>query len=107
MDAIYYSEDSLSFKVLNINPHTLKGGGAVAKNKTQNLKETIWGELEGKHEMDETYVPKPEQTEREEGAAQSRAFEKNHNLENCLGRSRRLQNVIFLRGCISHWYQGR
>lgn len=35
----YCSEDSLSFEVLNINPHTL--AGADAKNKIQNLQETI------------------------------------------------------------------
>lgn len=58
LDRIYCSEGSLSFKVLNINPHTL--AEADAKNKTQNLQETIWGELEGECEMVKTYGPKPE-----------------------------------------------
>lgn len=57
--------------------------------------------------MDETYVPKPEQTEWAEGTAQCRAFEKNQHLESCLGRGKRFQNVIFLQGCIRHWYQRR
>lgn len=59
MDGIYCSKGSLSFKILNINPHIL--AVADAKNKTQNLQETIWGELEGEREMDKTYGPKPEQ----------------------------------------------
>lgn len=71
-------------------------GWADAKNKTQNLKETIWGELEGKREMDKTYGPKPEQTEQAEETAQCRAFEQNHHLESCLGRGSRFRNVIFL-----------
>lgn len=45
-------EASLSFKVLNINFHILWKKEADAKNKTSNLKETVWGELVGEREMD-------------------------------------------------------
>lgn len=60
LDGIYCSEGSLSFKVLNINPHTL--AGADAKNKAPSLQEIICGELDGECEMDKTSGPKPEQT---------------------------------------------
>lgn len=42
-----------------------------------------------------------------EEPAQPRAFKKNCHLERCLGRGRKLQDVIFPQGYILHWCQGR
>lgn len=42
-----------------------------------------------------------------EEPAQPQGFKKNCNLEHCLERGRKLQDVIFPQGYILHWYQGR